>query len=213
MRTVDRLFRFTAIFLPAAETVKNLLLVLVAGESMREYLPLHLCGLAMFFLLWEAFFPSRFLENLIYSTTLPGAVSALLFANWTHYPRLHFMGLFSFVYHAILIFAALMLLACGRCRPQARYLPGCFGLLVVLAVPIFFFNKAFDTNYLFINIPSPGSPLVPLERLLGNPGYILGLAAVVWLVWLVLYLPWMLRERRYRKMLRRAPVNRTRFDI
>ena len=190
-----RFLRGLALLCAVQEVIKDLLLLWV-GTSLLQYLPLHLCGLAIFIQLAEAWRPTPFRQELLYSVTLPGSLAALLFCNWTETPPLHFMHWHSFTIHAYLVIFTAVQLAAGELRPNWKRLPQCFLFLLTVAVPVFFFNKWFDTNYMFLNVPSPGSPLVPLERLLGNPGYILGVAVLFLLVWLPMYLPWTLASRR-----------------
>ncbi len=180
-----------AILTVVQEVIKDILIVAV-GSPLIQYLPLHLCGLAMFFFFAAAWQPTPFVYELLYSLTLPGAIAALLFPNWTECPPMHFMCWHSFSFHTYLVLFVCLLLSTGQLRPNWKLLPRCFVFLIVLSIPIYFFNKLTDTNYMFLNVPSEGSPLVPLANLLGNPGYIAGTAALLILVWMIIYLPWTL---------------------
>ena len=52
-----------------------------------------------------------------------------------------------------------------------------------------------DTNFMFLNGPSKGSPLVFLYDIFGG-GYLIALIVLVLSAWLLMYLPW---EVSYRK--------------
>ena len=55
--------------------------------------------------------------------------------------------------------------------------------------PIYLFNLRFGTNYFFLNAGSPGSPLEWLIARMGNPGFLLGYAAIALAVTAGMYLP------------------------
>ncbi len=153
------------------------------------FLPLHLCGLAVFFTFAHARRPGKTLGNFLYSCCGPGALFALLTPDWTYYPPFSYHSIVGFIVHALLAAYPLMLVVGGDLRPEAKYLPRCFGILLCCAVPIYCFNRAFGTNYMFLMWPSPGSPLEWFASFLGVPGYLLGYLPMLAAVWLLLYLP------------------------
>ena len=163
------------------------LLIAAAGGDLRLYLPLHLCGLAIFIQLAAALHPTEFLYEPLYCLTLPGAVSALLFPNWANLPALHFLTVSSFLIHGLLVLFPLLLLTSGELVPNARRLPGCLALVLAAAAAVHTVNRTLGTNYMFLEGPSPGSPLQFLARLPGRHGYFLGLLGLLLLVWTALY--------------------------
>lgn len=58
--------------------------------------------------------------------------------------------------------------------------------LTAVVIPIYWFDKKYDVNYMFVNWPSAGSPLVWLADRMGNPGYLIGYAALVFLCMLLM---------------------------
>lgn len=58
--------------------------------------------------------------------------------------------------------------------------------LTAVVIPIYWFDKRCDVNYMFVNWPSAGSPLVWLADRMGNPGYLIGYAALVFLCMLLM---------------------------
>ena len=164
------------------------------GVFDRWYLPLHLCGLAVFFCFYHCLRPGKTVGNFLYSTCAPGALFALLFPDWTAYPPFAYHSIVAFVVHALIVAYPLMQVCGGDLKPEARYLPRCFGILIALAVPVYIFNRRFGTNYMFLSWPSPGSPLEWFADLLGNPGYLLGYLPMAAAVWGLLYLPF-IRKR------------------
>lgn len=180
----------------ALEAAKQLLLLITLPSYPVSQLTLHLCGLGIFVQMVDAFVPRwhKTTREILYSLSLPGAAAALLFPDWTAYPILNFYCLQSFMIHGVLLCYPLMLLAGRQLRPNWRRLwrPALF--LVLIAGPIYLLNRQLGTNFLFINGGSAGSPLELLENLMGNPGYLVGYAGLVLLVWLVMYMPFAMAE-------------------
>lgn len=164
------------------------------GVFDRWYLPLHLCGLAVFFSFYHCLRPGKTVGNFLYSTCAPGALFALLFPDWTAYPPFAYHSIVAFTVHSLLVAYPLMQVCSGDLKPDARELPRCFCILLALAVPIYLFDRVFHTNYMFLLAPSPGSPLEWFADLLGNPGYLLGYLPMTAAVWGLLYLPF-IRKR------------------
>ena len=176
-------------FILLFEIFKDIYL-LVRNEFSVEYLPFELCSFAIFAIFYHAYTDNSIIGETLYNLFLPGAIAALLFCNWTYRPIYEFMSLFSFIFHFALVMYCVMVLHAGIVKPNKKRIMGSVLFLAVSASIIYPLNKLWDTNFMFLNVPSPGSPLVPLEKILGNPGYIFGLACLIILVWVVLYLPW-----------------------
>lgn len=169
--------------------------LIVQGSFNRYFLPLHLCSLAVFFTFLHAIRPGETLGNFLYSTCMPGAAFALLFPDWTVYPAFSFHSLVAFLAHTLLAAYPLMLVCAGELRPRARLLPRCFALLAGLAAAVYLFDRRFNTNYMFLIQPSPGSPLEWFAGFLGVPGYLLGYLPMLGAIWLLLYLPFELSKK------------------
>lgn len=173
--------------------------LLIIGEFDLEVLPFHLCSMAIYLSLLNAYYPGKIKKEILYSLCMPGAAAALLFPSWAGYPMISLVNIQNFLQHALLMIYPIMLFAGGDIRPNYKNLPKCLLFLLIISPPIYIFNKIFDTNFLFINYPSPGSPLVLFEKWFGNPGYILGLLMLILVVWFFLYSPIVfLRFRRNR---------------
>lgn len=195
-----RMLKFFAVALAVSEIIKDLVLYFT-GFWHAEYLPFHLCGLAIFALLADAFLENQKITGqLISYAFMPGAVSALLFCNWTEYPFLNFMNIHSFVFHGWIVFYLVMRYRNGEIRPNYKGLWLTFLMVLLLVAPLFWFNLNFDTNFLFLNEASEGSPLVPIWNLLGTkygyPGYFAGCAVLVIVVFHGLYLLYSLLGKR-----------------
>ena len=176
------------------EVVRELCL-LSAGVWGVYTLPLHLCSLSVFVVLWHTLRGNALSGELLYCLGMPGAAMALLFPDWLYYPAANLMSINSFLGHILLTAYPAMLTARGAIVPDVKRLPKCFACLAATSAVIFVFDKLTNSNYFFLNSPSPGSPLVFFERWLGNPGFIVGYLPLIAALWLLLYLPWVLVRR------------------
>ena len=181
--------RRIAWFILLFEIFKNIYLI-IRDEYSINYLPLELCSFAIFAIFYHAYTDNVLIGEMLYNLFLPGAIAALLFCNWTHRPVYEFLSLFSFIFHFALVTYAVMVVYAGIVKPHIKRIISSILFLTVSVPTIFQLNKMWDTNFMFLNVPSPGSPLELLEQIFGNPGYIFGLVCILITLWIVMYLPW-----------------------
>lgn len=162
---------------------------IISGVFSYEFLPLHLCGMAIYISLLHACRPGRVTGELLYSLCMPGAVMALAFPAWTFYPIWNVATLQCFLIHALLFIYPLMLVAGGDLRPSARNLPWCLLFLLAACPLVALVNRALGTNFMFISTPPAAQPFLLFVQWFGNPGYIFGMFLLLLAVWAVLYLP------------------------
>ena len=195
----QNVFRITiACAIVLLEVIKDLIAV-ITGVFSWEFLPLHLCGLSIIMITIHTIKPNKFTAEFIFSLSIPGAVMALLFADWVVYPVWNFFCLQSFSIHMLELTFPIMLLASGQIRPNPKrlWMPALF--LLIYTPIIFHLNHLLDTNFLFINEAAPDSPLSFLQDILGKPGYVFGTIGILAIVWIILYLPVVLINRRNKK--------------
>lgn len=184
----------------AIELLKTLLLIL-AGDYGIGRLPLHLCGLSIYFCFIHSLMkssPSSVFSQFLYFFCMPGAVFALIFPDWVGYPLFSFMTFSGFLLHFLITIYVVMQVISADIFPHLRRLPACILIMLLLAVPVYFFDKSAGTNYMFLNWPSPGSPLEWFSSL-GRPGYLLGYIPLMLITWAVLYLPFILHSKSRKK--------------
>jgi hypothetical integral membrane protein (TIGR02206 family) len=177
--------------LGALELTRTLVLAMNGAYDVYS-LPLHLCGLSLFVVIYHAIRQTPFSGQFLYALGMPGALLALVFPDWIDYPPLCTLSILSFSIHILLVLYPAVLLASGDLRPEPTLLPKCFLSLLALAGVVYLFDRRFDANYMFLLRPAPHSPLSWFAGWLGIPGYVLGFLPMLALVWLILYgLPWL----------------------
>lgn len=160
-------------------------------------LPLHLCGMAVYLCAIHSLWKPDWLGQVLYALCLPGACAALLFPDWTIYPFFSFVSLHSFAAHGLIVLYIVVQTASGAIRPClfAVWKPVLF--LCAVVPPIAWFDSCFHANYMFLQLPSPGSPLVWLAQLVGGSraGYLLLFAVVIFCVMVLMDAPFALAHR------------------
>lgn len=187
-------WRKTLAALIVANEIFKVVCLCIGGNYMLKYLPLHLCSINIFLIAVHAFKPHlKGLGNFLYMVSIPGAMSALLFPSWASLPLQNFMHLHSFSIHMLLAAYPIILTAGGDIKPDVKQLPKCLLLLLAMAVPLYFFNLWFDTNFMFLKFAEPGTPLVWFAENWGN--HLLGFPVLIGAVVAIMHLPPLLLRR------------------
>ncbi|MDD3164837.1 MAG: YwaF family protein [Oscillospiraceae bacterium] len=192
-----RLLRMLGVVILASEVLRMLFLA-VRGYFTVYELPLHLCGVAVFLTCLDAFTQIDWVGQTLCTLCMPCAALALLFCDWTRYPIGCFYSVNSFISHGILLSYPLMAVSAGKIRPNPRSMWKVFLFLAVILPPIYWFDQAVSANYLFLNTPSAGSPLVFVSALLGADGYLVGYLALYLVGVPLMYALWALGARLHR---------------
>lgn len=170
------------------------------GELSVFAIPLHLCALALYMCLLHSIFRADWMGQVLYDLCLPGVWCALLFPDWVRYPLLSYPSLHSFATHALVSIYVIMQLATRRIQPRlsAIWKPILFLCVTVPAAAIA--NNALGTNFMFISVPSPGSPLEFLSSLAGGSHALylvfFGLLAII--VMTIMYIPFAIYNKNHR---------------
>lgn len=182
------IWRKTVSALIVADEIFKMVMLTVGGTYTIEYLPLHLCSINIFLIAIHAWYkPYTTLSAFMYTVCIPGALAALLFPSWSSLPLANFMHLHSFTVHILLALYPIMLTAGGDIRPVPFDILKCMGLLLCMAVPVYLFNLAFGSNYMFLMYAEPGNPLYLFEEAFGS--HLIGFPVIIAGVVLVMHLP------------------------
>lgn len=172
--------------------------LIVGGNYLWTYLPLHLCSINIFVIAFHAWKPNRLMDSILYTACIPGAIAALLFPTWTELPVLNFMHLHSFTIHILLAMYPIVLTAGGEIHPKLSDIPKCLGMLMGAAVPIYFVNLLLDTNFMFLMSADPGNPLYIFEQLFGS--HLIGFPVIISAILVVMFTPWHIYDKHKEKL-------------
>ena len=174
-------------FLLILDEIYKVVMLVIGGRYLASYLPLHLCSINIFLIVFHAWKPSDLVGGYLYTVGIPGALAALLFPTWTSLPLANFMHLHSFTVHILLALYPITLAAAGELKPQVKKIPQYLLLLIGMAIPIYFINLLLGTNFMFLMSADKGNPLYLFEQMWGN--HLLGFPVLIAAVLIVMYVP------------------------
>lgn len=166
-----------------------------AGVFGAQWWPLHSCNICEYLGLIYALRPNKFSGEVLFTLGIVGALLAIVFPNWWYCPGWSWPVVCGFTEHSCIIAFILMQAFAGDFKPRMRDIWQTVAFLAVYAPIAYWFNKAHDTNFLFVNTPSPGSPMVPAAEVFGNPGYLLPFALVILAAFFGIHALWNALER------------------
>lgn len=182
-----KIFRYVFATLLLADELFKVIGLFTHGNYTVNYLPLHLCSINIILIAIHAIKPSRTLGQYLYTIGIPATLMALLFPTWTKLPMLNFMHIHSFTVHILLALYPIMITFGGDVRPRAKDIPKCLAILIGLAIPVYFLNLVFDTNFMFLMEAEKGNPLYIFEQLFGH--HEIGFPILAAAVLIVMYVP------------------------
>ena len=195
-----------------AEEVWMFSISFITKQFEMGFLPLHLCGINIFFCLAYTIKPKDWIADMLYGLALPGAFLALIVPTWTLVPAWNFIFIFSTGYHIFLIAYPIMLLA-GGFKPNYKNLWKVGLTLVCLCVVIFGINQLnayigtvtnnmafWKTNFMFLYEPESVITIVANLLNLKGMAFLIVLPIMLVIVWTLFYLPWYIKEKRTDKM-------------
>jgi hypothetical integral membrane protein (TIGR02206 family) len=166
----------------------------VGKWTIQTMLPLHLCSV----LVWVGAFmlvtKNYRIYEFAYLLGISGALQALLTPDLGIYGYPHFRFFQTFISHGLIVTAAIYMTAVEGFRPTWKSLGQVAIWMNVYMVIVFLINSAIGSNYLMIN----GRPATPslLDALPDWPVYILYMEALGLVCFLLLYLPFMIKDYR-----------------
>lgn len=197
--TQKKALKGLGIFILLQEIVRDLVL-LILGELTWAHLPLHLCGINILLIAFDVVKQTKTVRSFLYYFAIPGAMLALLFPNWTEMPVWNFFHIHSFTIHILLVLYPLLLVSTNQVSTDLKSAFKGVALLVAMAIPVYFLNMLWDTNFMFLMEPDSGNPLELFEKLLGS--HLWGFPILLPVVILVMYLPlFIIRKRKARNQI------------
>ena len=171
--------------IPVILMIIRLVYAVVCGVPIIYELPLHLCSMTGIFCfvfefgLKDSSYARSLLGQSLYSLCLPGALMAIIFPDGTIYPIIHYISLESYLFHLLIIAYICIRIADKGIIPNVREAYKCILFLLVIVPPVYIYNLVFNTNFMYVIVPSSGSPLFGFYKTGGTAGYRIGFAFVV----------------------------------
>ena len=173
--------------LTALDELAKYLITIPTGQWNWEYLPLHLCSISVFAVCLHAITESDEVGEFLYALSLPSAIMALVFPNWTNLlPAWNAMCIHSFTIHGLLVVYPLALLACGW-RPSFKRLAYSIIPIIVMLIVALVVNTTLGTNFFFLSSGDNGNPLSFIEGYIGQ-WYLLCWPLIFAIIWALMYL-------------------------
>ena len=159
-------------------------------EFVREYMPLHVCGIAVFAAVITLVFRRQTAYEIAYFWGLVGATNAVVTPQLEFgYPQYRFFQYF--IAHGGIVAAALFATWGLGMRPTARSVLRVFVLLNLLAIVLIGVNLMLGSNYMFLcQPPDTKSPFFFLPW----PWYLLFLDGIALVLFYVLFIPFARRK-------------------
>ena len=159
-------------------------------EFVREYMPLHVCGITVFAVVITLVFRRQMAYEIAYFWGLVGATNAVVTPQLEFgYPQYRFFQYF--IAHGGIVAAALFATWGLGMRPTGRSVLRVFVLLNVLAVVLIGVNLMLGSNYMFLcQPPVTKSPFFFLPW----PWYLLFLDGIALVLFYVLFIPFSRRK-------------------
>lgn len=177
-RTQDVILKILTLTILGLEILKDIYLICV-GHMEIQYLPLEMCGLAIFVELAYAFGHFKAMGEVMCIICMPGAMAALLFPDWTRYPFFNLMHINSFILHGLLVLVPVLVLSAGIYEPSIKRCYKVFLFLCIVVPPVYLIDIWQNCDFMFLCWPSVGSPFLAAYQKWGYSGYLLVYAAAV----------------------------------
>ncbi|MGE5073152.1 MAG: TIGR02206 family membrane protein [Anaerolineae bacterium] len=183
-----------ALTLWVAETSWQLWNYLTGRWSAQFMLPLNVCSALIWLSGFMLIFKQRTIYDFAYFVGIGGAIQYLATPDLGIYGFPHFRFFQTFISHGLLVTAAIYMTAVEGFRPTWKSLWRVVIVTNVYLVLVYFVNLALGSDYLMINAKPATASL--LDLLPPWPYYIAYLEVLGLLTFLVLYLPFAIRDRR-----------------
>ena len=162
--------------------------------KIQTMLPLHVCS----FLVWLGAYMlvSRNFRiyEFAYFMGIAGAMQALLTPDLGIYNYPHFRFFQTFISHGLIVTSAIYMTAVEGLRPTWKSILRVAVVMNLYMVVIYFVNKAIGSDYLWVNAKPATASLLDLFP--GWPVYILYMEGMGVILFLLLYLPFAIRDWR-----------------
>jgi len=160
--------------------------------SYKTELPLYICRLVTFFLPFMMFYKSQKMFGVLYFWILAGTFNALVTPD-IDFGFPHYTAIIYWILHGGLVSTILYAIFVYKMRPKAKDMITAFWIGLVYLGSIHGFNLLIDANYSYtMQKPAGGSIL---DHLGPWPLYLFTGQILAFVLFLILYLPWFIKDR------------------
>jgi len=160
--------------------------------SVQEHLPLHACSVLIWLAGFMLIFKNYRIYEFAYFLGIAGALQALLTPDVGIYGFPHFRFIQTYISHGMLLTSAIFMTTVEGFRPTWQTFKRVIIYLNLFMLAVFGLNQLIGSNYLFVARKPPGPTL--LDALPEWPVYILYMEAIGLAMFLLLYLPFALKD-------------------
>jgi hypothetical integral membrane protein (TIGR02206 family) len=178
----------------------------VGKWTLQTMLPLQVCSILVWLGALMLVTKNYRIYEFMYLMGIGGAMQALATPDLGIYSFPHFRFFQTFTSHGLIVTSAIYMTVVEGFRPTWKSLLRVAIWMNLYMIPIYFLNNAIGSNYLMIN----GKPATAslLDLLPDWPIYILYMEALGIVTFLILYLPFAIRDWRERYVLGKATSSR-----
>ncbi|KPU45456.1 integral membrane protein [Oxobacter pfennigii] len=179
-----------AVILLLQEASFQIWTVSIDAWSVKWTLPLELCSISAILCAVMLLTKSYKIYEIVYFTGIGGAIQAIFTPEIGMYTYPHFRYFQFFTAHGAIILACLFMTFVENYKPAAKSIIKTFIYLNIYAIIIGIFNKLTGSNYMFLCAKPEASSI--MDYLGPWPFYIISLEAVAFIIFVLLYVPFVI---------------------
>ena len=160
--------------------------------TVQTMLPLQVCSILVWLGAWMLVTKSYRIYEFMYFMGIGGAIQALATPDLGVYGYPHFRFFQTFISHGLIVTAAIYMTTVEGFRPTLKSMLRVAIGMNLYMIPIYFLNNYLGSNYLMINHKPPTASL--LDLLPEWPIYILYMEGLGIVTFLILYIPFMIKD-------------------
>jgi len=166
--------------------------IAIGTWTIQTMLPLHLCSVFIWLSGFMLISRNYSIYEFVYFLGISGALQALLTPDTGIYSFPHFRYIQTMISHGLLVSVGVYMTVVEGYRPTWKSMARVFIIANIYMVIIYFVNSAIGSNYMMVN----GKPALTsvLDLLPAWPWYLLWLEVIALANFLLLYLPFMIKD-------------------
>lgn len=173
-KDVKKIIRNCTIFIWIFECIKIAFKITTGGIGhVNNWVPLYYCSLLLYAGGLSSFGKGKLKrvgDVFLATGGIAGGIIFILFpyTSLPTYPMLHFISIYSFAYHGIMLYLGLLLNITNYIELEKKDIIYYFSLVSIICVIAYIVNNIFDSNLMFISQNFPGMPLEVLYNFTGK---------------------------------------------